>query len=81
MTEDALDILTKIGTETSLRYAIQLITMSYLVAKRRKATQVDVEDIQRVYTMFLDEKRSVQYLKEYQDQYLQNEQTEVMDTA
>ncbi|GAA5998250.1 RuvB family ATP-dependent DNA helicase reptin [Rhodotorula paludigena] len=60
----ALEILTKIGSETSLRYVIQLITLSNLVARRRKAAQVDVPDVRRVYTLFLDEKRSVQFLKE-----------------
>ena len=32
MSEDALELLTKIGVETTLRYAIQLITTSSLVA-------------------------------------------------
>ncbi|KAF9975347.1 RuvB-like 2 [Actinomortierella ambigua] len=73
MTEDAKDILTRIGMETSLRYAIHLITASSLVAKKRKATAVDVADIKRVYSLFLDEKRSVQMLKEYQSQYMYNE--------
>ncbi|KAL1924367.1 uncharacterized protein VTP21DRAFT_7402 [Calcarisporiella thermophila] len=73
MTPDAEEILTKIGTETSLRYAIHLITVAGLVARKRKATQVDVQDIKRVYSLFLDEKRSVQYLKEYQQQYMFNE--------
>ncbi|KAJ1961544.1 RuvB-like protein 2 [Dispira parvispora] len=80
MTPDALEVLTKIGGETSLRYAIQLITTASLVAKKRKATSVDVADIKRVYTLFLDEKRSVQYLKEYQEQYLYNETGETMST-
>lgn len=40
MAEDALVVLTRIAMETSLRYAIQLITTSGLVARRRKATQV-----------------------------------------
>ncbi|ORX99262.1 ruvB-like 2 [Basidiobolus meristosporus CBS 931.73] len=73
LTEEAIDVLTKIGVETSLRYAIHLITVAHLVAKRRKATEVDVQDIQRAYSLFLDEKRSVQYLKEFHDQYMFNE--------
>ena len=60
MTEDAKDILTKIAVETSLRYAIHLITVSSLVSRKRKASEVDVQDIKRVYSLFLDEKRSVQ---------------------
>ncbi|KAI8825789.1 RuvB-like 2 [Fimicolochytrium jonesii] len=73
MTDEAKDILTKIGMETSLRYAIHLITAASLVARKRKATEVDVEDIKRVYTLFMDERRSVQYLKEYQQQFMFND--------
>ncbi|KAK3807774.1 MAG: RuvB-like 2 [Benniella sp.] len=73
MTEDAKDILTRIGMETSLRYAIHLITVSSIVAKKRKATIVEVPDVKRVYSLFWDEKRSVQMLKEYQGQFMYNE--------
>lgn len=73
ITETGLLLLTKIGLETSLRYAIQLITTANLVARKRKNQVVDTEDIKRVYNLFLDEKRSLKYLKEYQDQYLFNE--------
>lgn len=34
---------------------------------------MDVQDIKRVYMLFLDEKRSVQAMKDYQDQYMFNE--------
>ena len=34
--EDALNVLTKIGKETSLRYAIQLITLSSIISRNRK---------------------------------------------
>lgn len=40
--EDAKDLLTKIGAETSLRYAIYLITAASLVATKRKAAAVEV---------------------------------------
>ncbi|KAJ3345987.1 RuvB-like 2 [Entophlyctis luteolus] len=70
MSEDALDVLTQIGIDTSLRYSIHLITASHLIATKRKAGEVEVEDIKRAYSLFLDEKRSVQYLKEFQNQYI-----------
>ncbi|TPX60611.1 hypothetical protein PhCBS80983_g01710 [Powellomyces hirtus] len=79
MTDDAKEILTKIGIETSLRYSIHLITAASLVSRKRKATEVDVEDIKRVYSLFLDEKRSVQYLKEYQQQFMFNDYTDTME--
>jgi RuvB-like protein 2 len=48
ITEEALELLTTIGLEASLRYAINLISTSVLVSTRRKSTQVDVEDVRRV---------------------------------
>ena len=41
MQEDALVVLTRISMETSLRYAIQLITVANLVARKRKAMEVN----------------------------------------
>jgi RuvB-like protein 2 len=41
MQEDALVVLTRIAMETSLRYAIQLITVANLVARKRKAMEVN----------------------------------------
>lgn len=38
MSDDAITVLTKIGKETSLRYAIQLITTANLASKKRKVT-------------------------------------------
>lgn len=35
--DKALQLLTKIGMDTSLRYAIQMITTAALVAHKRKA--------------------------------------------
>ena len=82
MTEDAKELLTKIGVETTLRYAIQLITVASLVALKRKATEVEVTDVRRVYTIFMDLRRSAQYLQEHQKEYMfseliQNNQMEV----
>ncbi|XP_014519124.1 ruvB-like 2 [Vigna radiata var. radiata] len=70
MTESAKHLLTKIGVETSLRYAIHLITAAALACQKRKGKAVDLEDINRVYNLFLDVKRSTQYLMEYQSQYM-----------
>jgi len=72
MTKDALDLLTKIGTETSLRYAIQMITVASLCCIKRKGTEVNIEDIKRVYSLFVDVKRSTQFLMEYQRDFMFN---------
>ena len=49
---EALSVLTRIGAETSLRYAINLITTSHLACRRRKADRVEVADVRRVYGEF-----------------------------
>jgi RuvB-like protein 2 len=68
----ALDLLTRIGLETSLRYAIQMITIASLCAIKRKVGEVGVEDIKRVYSLFVDVKRSTQFLMEYQKDFMFN---------
>lgn len=76
MTEDALEFLTQIGVDTTLRYAIQLITTSSLLATKRKSGEVDLVDIRRAFSMFLDLKRSSDYLKDHQSEYLFSEENE-----
>jgi len=86
ITDDtAMTLLTRIATETSLRYAIHLIITADLNAKRRKSATVTVEDIKRVYHLFYDTKRSTAYLKENADKYLFSEPEhkvgDAMDTS
>jgi len=74
MTPDALELLTRIAQETSLRYAIQTIITSSLVASKRKSSDgVGIEDIKRVYSLFVDVKRSTQFLLDYQNEFLFND--------
>ncbi|CAG9835610.1 unnamed protein product [Diabrotica balteata] len=73
MSDNALAVLTRICKETSLRYGMQLIMTSSLIARKRKAHEVDVEDIKRAYQLFFDEGRSVQFLREYQQEFMFNE--------
>lgn len=70
---DALKLLTKIGTETSLRYAANLISVSYLISKKRRADIVEIEDIKRSYLLFLDSSRSVAFLQENESNYIDDE--------
>ncbi|KAG6864119.1 RuvB-like protein 2 [Blastosporella zonata] len=66
LTEEATTVLTTMAMQTTLRYALNLISCAQIVARKRKAERVDVEDLRRAYTYFMDEKRSVQWLKEQQ---------------
>lgn len=63
---DALKALANLATETTLRYALNLISTAQVVARKRKSTVVETEDVRRCYGYFLDEKRSTQWLKEQQ---------------
>merc|ERR1712029_761518 len=74
ISDDGVTVLTKIANEASLRYAIQLITVSNLVTQKRKGTEITVADIKRAYSLFFDETRSVQFLAEYQKDFMFNEE-------
>ena len=49
---EALDVLTRMAVETSLRYTINLSTTAHLAAKQRKSDEVDVADVRRVYSAY-----------------------------
>ncbi len=56
---DALALLTKIGQEAGLRYASNLITTSYLLCQKRRASEIGIDDVQRSFQLFYDPGRSV----------------------
>lgn len=64
----ALQTLANIGIDTSLRYALQLISPAHLVCLRRKGETVEVPDLVKVFTYFCDEKRSLEFLRAMQGQ-------------
>jgi len=70
MTNEAKELLTLIGSKTSLRYAIHLVTAAHLIAQKRKSAEVETEDIKRAYEMFIDVRRSTEFLKKHQTEYL-----------
>ena len=66
MEEDALEYLTNIGIESSLRYAVQLMAPAANIAKNNKRRKISKEDIEEAKKLFHDVKKSVEYLKEYE---------------
>lgn len=70
LTADALELLTKIGQETSLRYASNLISVSQQIAQKRRSPNVDLVDLKRAYTLFLDSERSVQFVSEFSNRFI-----------
>jgi len=76
MSEQALDLLAQIALETSLRYSIQLISAADCVREQNgNGEQVQIDHITKVYRLFLDEKRSVAFLKEFENDYMFNNVT------
>lgn len=75
LTPNALELLTKIGTERGLRYASNLITTSQLLAAKRKspAEKVDLPDVERSYALFLDPGRSVKFVAEFEKRFIGEE--------
>ena len=54
MAEDAITVLTRIGLETSLRYAIQLITAASLVCRKRKVRCTAVLNSAKIKPKFME---------------------------
>merc|ERR1711970_348920 len=79
MTDDALSLLTRIGLDTTLRYAIHMITAAHLVCNKRQGTEVGIEDIKKVYTLFMDLKRSVKMLEDYHQDFMFNDKSKDAD--
>jgi RuvB-like protein 2 len=73
---DALALLTKIGSETGLRYAGNLLTTSHLLAKKRSprgadATRpIEVGDVERTFRLFYDPARSVKFVQEFEKRFI-----------
>jgi len=72
MTQAAKELLRKIAQERSLRYALHLITPSFLCAAKRKATEVDAKDIKRSFELFIDTKRSTDFLNQYKNELVEH---------
>lgn len=58
ITEPALDKIAEHGTRISLRYALQLLTPSSILARVSGRTQIDVQDVAECEDLFIDARRS-----------------------
>lgn len=70
LSPDALALLTKIGQESNLRYASNIITTSHLLSQKRKAKEVSVDDVQRSFRLFYDPARSVKFVNQYEQRFI-----------
>lgn len=62
--DEALEFLATLGTETSLRYVLQLLSPSGIIAKLANRSEIKVTDVEEAKLLFLDAKRSTKILEE-----------------
>lgn len=70
LTDEALNKLAEIGYSHSLRYAVQILTPSYIMAREKGKDVVGVEEVEETAKYFISVKESSEYLKKLEEQFL-----------
>ncbi|GCB75970.1 hypothetical protein scyTo_0019827 [Scyliorhinus torazame] len=70
ISEDALLHLGEIGTKTTLRYSVQLLTPANLLAKINGKDGIEKEHVEEINELFYDAKSSAKVLAEHQEKYM-----------
>lgn len=68
--DDALSLLSEIGSNATLRYAVQLLTPASLTARVNGRSNISKEDVQEVGSLFLDAKSSAKILSQNKDKFM-----------
>jgi RuvB-like protein 1 (pontin 52) len=68
--EEALELLGEIGVNTSLRYVVQLLTPSAILAKTSGREVITRGDVEEIDSLFFDAKSSAKLLAEQADKYI-----------
>merc|ERR1711912_5903 len=68
--EEALTLLGEIGSNTSLRYVVQLLTPASIMAKTEARDVITKDDIEQIDSLFYDAKSSAKVLSENADKYI-----------
>jgi TBP-interacting protein len=67
---DALERLTEIGAKSSLRYAVQLLSLAAQNARAVKREKVSFEDVERVDKLFMDIGEAAEHLRKYEEKLM-----------
>jgi TBP-interacting protein len=67
---NALEKLTEIGAKSSLRYAVQLLSLAAQNATAMKRKSVTLEDVERVDALFMDVSEATEHLRKYEEKLL-----------
>ncbi len=68
--ESALDLLTKLGVEKSLRYSVQILGIAGVKARSKGKEEITKEDVEEVAMRFSDLKEAVSHLRKYEEELL-----------
>jgi len=68
--QDAIEMLAEIGSNTSLRYAIQLLTPASIMAQTTGRKNLTKEDVEEMDNLFFDAKSSAKLLHQHADKYI-----------
>lgn len=68
--DEALSTLGELGTRTTLRYVVQLLTPAALTAKVNERSSIKKEDVEEAGSLFLDAKSSAKILTQNKDKFM-----------
>lgn len=68
--EEAIQYLAEVGAKSSLRFAIQLMTPSKIMAHINGKDNISLDDVKEVDSMFFDAKASAKMLNETEEKYI-----------
>lgn len=62
--------LATIGTKTSLRYVVQMITPAFVLAETLGKTKISKDEVMEINSLFFDGKTSARILMEQAEKYI-----------
>ncbi|KAI9244197.1 RuvB-like 1 [Phascolomyces articulosus] len=68
--DDAVDHIAETGVNTSLRYAVQLLTPANVLSQINGHESIKLEDVREVDDLFFDAKKSAKHLVEQDSQFI-----------
>ncbi len=70
LSDDAIEKLADIGSERSLRYAVQLLRPAQIIAQRKGRKEVSSEDVEEASKLFTDTRSSVEFIRKYEELFM-----------
>ena len=68
--DDTVALLAQIGEQTSLRYAVQLLTPASILARSRGRDAIQRDDVEESRTLFYDAKASARIIAQNASKYI-----------